>query len=232
MTERPTMTPDFEAARALTAPLKARLEHFAAALRERRPEVAEAYQSLIETLRSGEAGAAAPKDGDALPAFLLPDETGRLVASAELLSEGPLVISFNRGNWCSFCQLELVALAESHPEVRRRGGEIVSITPETATYGRRLKARLGLPFPVLSDIDNGYALELGLAIALSPEVRTLYRDASVDLGLYQRNDAWFVPIPATFLVDREGIIRESYVNADFRVRRDPAGLSDKLSELS
>lgn len=232
MTERPTMTPDFEAAAALKAPLKARLEHFAAALRERRPEVAEAYQSLIQTLGRGEAGAAAPKEGDALPSFLLPDETGRLVSLSELLAEGPLVISFNRGNWCSFCRLELLALADSYPEVRRHGGQIVSITPETATYGRRLKARLGLPFPVLSDIDNAYALELGLAIALSPEIRTLLKDAGIDLGLYQRNDAWFVPIPAIFLVDRQGIVREAYVNADFRARFDPARLGDKLSSLA
>jgi len=81
-----------------------------------------------------------------------------------------------------------------------------------------LKARLDLPYPVLTDIDNGYALELGLAIALSAEIRESFTARGLDVGAFQNSDAWFVPIPATYIVDRAGVIREAYVNADFRMR--------------
>ncbi len=223
--------PAFDEARAHSDSLTAQLAYYAKALRERRPEVADAYQRLIETLSRGEAGANAPREGDSLPPFLLPDESGRFVASADLLSARPLVVSFNRGAWCTFCWLELSALGERQREVRRRGGELVAIMPETATYARALKERLGLEFPILSDLDNAYALELGLAIALSPEVREIFRAGGTDLGIYQKNDAWFVPIPATFLVDRHGIVRQSYVNVDFRQRLDPVELLEALGGL-
>ena len=231
MKERPKTNPAFEAARGMNAPLAAQLEHYAALQKERSPVVADAYQALIDTLIRGSAGENAAMVGDALPPFLLPDENGKLVSSAALLSAGPLVVSFNRGNWCPFCWLELSAYQALHSDVRQHGGEIISITPETATYSRQLKTRLGLTFPVLSDVDNGYALELGLAIALSSEIKTHFRNVGIDLGLYQNNDAWFVPVPATIVLDTQGIIKESYVNADFRRRIDPSGLPDLISAI-
>lgn len=228
----PSMSrPAFDRALAEGDSLAVQLDYYAKALLERRPEVADAYQNLIETLNRGEAGAKAPKDGDPLPPFLLPDECGRFVSSAELVSAGPLVVSFNRGAWCTFCWLELSALGERHRQIRRRGGAIVAITPETAVYGRALKERLGLDFPMLSDLDNAYALELGLAVALSPQIKEIFHAAGTDLGIYQKNDAWFVPIPATLLVDRQGIVRKSYVNADFRLRLDPAEILEAISDL-
>lgn len=221
MTDQPRPNPAFDKARAMEAPLQAQLDAYAAALAERNPAVAAAYQSLVDRLTGGDAGAAAPKPGDTLPPFLLPDENGRLISSAELLASGPLVISFNRGIWCPFCWLELNALNDCHDEFMRMRIGLISITPETAAYSRRLKAHLGLRFPVLTDLDNAYALELSLAIALSPEIRGLFGKSGIDLGRYQNNDAWFVPIPATIVVDRHGTVRESFVNADFRRRGDP-----------
>ena len=108
---------------------------------------------------------------------------------------------------------------------------MVSITPEVATFSRRLKSRLGLSFPVLTDLDNGYALELGLAMSISDAVRAVYVKAGIDLGTFQRSDGWFLPIPATLVVDRRGIVRHSYVNADFRERIEPESVPELLAEL-
>lgn len=223
--------PNFEAARDLAGPLAAQLAAYDAMLRDRSPATGDAYQSLADRLAALEVGAGAPGVGDRLPVFVLPDDDGRLVSSAELLANGPLVVSFNRGNWCPYCWLELSALQDCYPAIRDGGASVVSITPEVATFSRRLKNRLGLGFPVLADLDNGYALELGLAFAVTDDVRAIYEKLDIDLGAFQRSDGWFLPIPATLVVDRQGTIRHAYVNADFRQRIEPESIPKILSEL-
>ncbi len=223
--------PGFDSARALGGPLSVQLAAFDASLRARNPAAGEAYDGLVKHLATVDAGANAPSPGDPLPMFQLPDENGRLLSSAELLASGPMIVSFNRGNWCPYCWLELSALDDCLSAIVEGGGSVVSITPEVATFSRRLKSRLGLSFPVLTDLDNGYALELGLAISISDAVRAVYVKAGIDLGTFQRSDGWFLPIPATMVVDRQGIVRHSYVNADFRERIEPGSVPELLAEL-
>ena len=223
--------PNFATARALEGPLAAQLAAYDAKLRERNPAAGEAYNGLVDRLATLDVGAGAPAVGDELPPFTLPDDGGRLVASADLLANGPLVVSFNRGNWCAYCWLELSALQDCYAAILDAGGSVVSITPDVATFSRRLKNRLGLGFPVLTDLDNGYALALGLAFALTDDVRALYDKVGFDLGTFQRSGGRFLPIPATLAVDRHGIVRHSYVNADFRERMDPGTVQGILSEL-
>lgn len=229
--DRPT-NPDFEKARALRGPLSAQLASYDALLRERNRIAGDAYQAMAEHLLSVEAGKNAPAIGSELPPFLLPDENGRLTSSEELLANGPLVVSFNRGNWCPYCWLELCLIEQHHDSIVGVGASVVSVTPEVATYARRLKNRLKLSFPVLTDIDNGYALELGLAVALTDDVRALYERIGIDLGTFQRSSVWFLPIPATLVIDPRGIVRHAYVNADFRERFEPDLIPEILSGLS
>lgn len=224
--------PNFEKVRTAGGPLSQQLASYASLMREKNPVIADAYQTLVDRLCASDAGASVPGPGDELPPFLLPDENGRLVSSADLLDNGPLVISFNRGNWCPFCWLELSALDSCFEAIRDGGGSVVSITPETAHFSQRLIDRLSLSFPVLSDMDNGYALDLGLVMALPPELQKMYRAGGNDLPLFQRNESWFVPLPATLIVDRQGIIRESFVNADFRQRIEPGRIPETLASLT
>ena len=224
-------SPKFEKARALEGPLAVQLASFGEMMSEQNPEAEKAYERLVAQLSKVEAGKNAPAIGDKLPPFLLPDEDGHLIASESLLADGPLVVSFNRGNWCPFCWLELSALQDVYTAICEAGGSVVSITPEVATFSRRLKNRLGLAFPVLTDMDNGYALELGLAIALTDEVRGLYVRSGIDLGAFQRNDAWMLPLPATLVVGRDGIVRHAYVNEDFRQRIEPSEIPGLLAGL-
>lgn len=223
--------PGYEKARKLEAPLGEQLDLFTDTVETGLPEVGEAYQSLIEKLKRAGTGAEAPQEGDPLPPFLLPDHNGRLVSSQELLAAGPLVVSFNRGNWCPFCWLELAALGDVLNDIRAQGGDVVSITPETATYSRLLIKRLGLQFPFLTDLDNGYGMELGIAMPISPGIKELLLRLGIDLATYQKNDAWFVPLLATFVIDHDGIVRMSYVNPDYRQRFDPTGIPGILAGL-
>src|SRR5690606_32891921 len=103
-------------------------------------------------------GAAAPEIGDLLPDFLLPDQQGRLVSLASLLDEGPVVVAFLRGHWCPYCQTTAAALGEIAEHAASRGAKIVAVTPESRKYSSQLAADSQQRFPVLTDVDNGYAL--------------------------------------------------------------------------
>lgn len=228
MTNNPKPNLAFDAIRAAGGPLDEQLAHYFEAMDSRNSAAGEAYREMVTALSAAKAGANAPKPGDRFPFFLLPDEDGHLVALADLVGTGPLVVSINRGNWCPFCWLELSAFCDIHEAICELGGEIVSITPETAVWNRQLIRRLNAPFHFLTDIDNGYALELGLAVPISTAVHKVYDKGGINLGLYQNNGGWMLPIPATFVVNADGYVRFSYVNADFRKRIDPTDILTTL----
>ena len=202
------------------APLNERLSSFSEAVRQFGRPFAEVYDDLVERIRSGDAGAAAPKPGEVMPQFLLPDGNNRLVALNDLLKDGPAIISFNRGHWCEYCLIELAAFREALNEFARGGARVASIMPETHNFISQMDHHEA--FPVLSDIDNGYALNLGLAIWLGEEVRQLYLEHGLHLEKYNGNDTWFLPIPATFVVGTDGRIIDRYVDPDFRNRMEIA----------
>ena len=118
--------------------------------------------------------------------------------------KGPLVVSFNRGPWCDYCGLELHSLARAYPEIVAAGGDVISIVPETARYARALQAARGVPFRVLTDMDLGYALNLGLIFWVGDKIMDMYRGFGIDLAHFQGNGGWFLPIPATLVVGRDG----------------------------
>lgn len=219
----------FEYARRLDGPLAERLAHYADGLGREVPELASAYEAFIARLMVAEAGVDAPKIGDALPPFLLPEESGQLYSSHELLEAGPLIISFNRGHWCSFCRLEVMSLGSLDDRLRGIGASLVSITPERASYASLLKQRTGFTWPVLVDVDLAYCLSLGLAVPVGEELAKLLREADVDLAVYHGSEAWFLPIPAAFVVGRDGRILARHVDPDFRHRMEPEAILAALA---
>jgi peroxiredoxin len=204
----------------MDAPLSARLASFVGALRDLGSPYAEAYDRLVARLVSGEAGAPAPKPGDPMPPFVLPSDLGTLVSLEELLGWGAVVVSFNRGHWCPLCRLELAALARIHEKAEAVGAQIVSIVPERQPFAQKIKTDFKVPFPVLSDIDNAYALSLGLVMWVGEEVRGLYSSDGVNVPELNGGGGWFLPIPATFVVGRDGRVIARFVDADFRKRME------------
>ena len=219
----------FEEARRLGGPLAERLAHYASGLGREAPGLAGAYEAFVARLEFAEAGTGAPKTGDVLPPFLLPDQSGSLVASLDLLQSGPLVISFNRGHWCSFCRLEVLSLAELGERLAEIKSGLVSITPERVEYSATLRERTGFSWPVLADVDLAYAMSLGLAVPVGDALGVVLREADVDLSVYHGSNAWFLPIPATFVVARDGRVLERHVDPDFRHRMEPDAIMDALA---
>jgi peroxiredoxin len=143
-----------------------------------------------------------------------------LVGLEALLGRGPVVVSYNRGNWCPLCRLELAALARIHEKAKALGAQIVSIVPERQPFAQKIKTDFKMPFPVLSDIDNAYALWLGLVMWVGEEVRGLYSSDGVNLPELNGGEGWLLPIPATFVVGRDGRVIARFVDADFRKRME------------
>ncbi len=209
----------FEVAAGLGGALQTRLDAYSKFSRRLSPAVNEAYDELIARL-SGLKNAG-PAIGSPMPDFALPDQDGSMRTLPSFLTEGPLIISFNRGHWCPWCRLELRALAEAYERIRAAGAQAVSIIPETAAYSRKLAELDGLPFPVLTDLDLGYSLSLGLAIWAGTKIRALYKKAGLDLALFQNNEGYMLTIPATFVISGDGTVKARFVEPDFRRRMDP-----------
>ena len=204
----------------MQAPLNERLKAYADTLRELNFPFAEAYDDLVARLKAGEVGAMAPGVGEPMPPFNLPAHTGRLVSLEEVLRAGPAVVSFNRGHWCPFCKIELATIASHHEEIAAHGAQLVSILPDRQQFVRRLSPEILNYFIVLSDMDNAYALSLGLVMWLGARITELMRGHGHRLEEYQGNDGWFVPLPATFVVGADGRVLARRIDPEFRQRME------------
>jgi peroxiredoxin len=218
----------FARCRNLEVPLGDRLQAFANELRRLVPHFQTAVDSLVTRLAESNAGATAPKVGEPMPAFLLPDEQGRLVRLEDLLGDGPAALAFNRGHWCPYCRINIEALARAQEEVAAERRRIAAIVPDRQRFAVWLKSDAKAPFPVLTDMNNGYAMALGLAIYVGDEVKQMMVSSGFDPSVSQGTDDWMLPIPATFIVGTGGIVRARFVDPDYRMRM---AIEDLLAAL-
>lgn len=219
------------AAMASGAPLAARLRMVADEVRALSPVFAEAVDGFVGRLTQAEAGAEAPAVGDAFPDFVLPDLHGRLVSLAGLRKEGPVVVAFLRGHWCPYCRITAGALAEIAAKGADASTRIVAITPDSPEFARQLERDSGAAFPILTDHDNGYALSANLAIWVDAAMASLIDGAGWNVAKYQGNETWLLPIPAIFLIGRDGRVAFRHVNPDYRERADIEAMLGVLGTL-
>ena len=168
-----------------------------------------------------------PDIGAQMPPFMLPDETGRIVDLQSLCDQGPVAVMFHRGHWCPYCLMNLSAVAREAETIASIGARAIVIQPARQHFAGKLQADTGSPFPVLSDMDNGYALSLNLAIWLGAEMQKMMAGRQ-DLPAYQGNSSWMLPIPATFVVGQDGMVKARFVDPDYRKRM---AIEDLLAAL-
>jgi peroxiredoxin len=216
----------FQRCRDMDGTLNEQLRAYADASRKVFPAYGEAVDRLVARLNGNGGGETAPHPGDTMPPFILPDESGRLVALTALLESGPVAVMFFRGHWCPYCRLNVRAVVQALGRIKAMGAQVVAIMPEMQEYTRQLKSDAGAPFPILTDLDNGYALSLNLAIWLGAEIQHLL--SYQDMAKFHGNDGWMLPIPAVFVVGRDGIVKARFVDPDFRKRME---IDDLLAAL-
>jgi peroxiredoxin len=161
------------------------------------------------------------KIGDLAPSFELPDGDGMLWRSEELLRSGPLVIVFYRGRWCAYCNAQLAALQEVHPQIAEARASLIAISPQTQKHSYMTRDMHKLRFPVLSDQGNQVAKKFGLVYRLSPEMQAMYESIMTKLPGYNGDQSWELPLAATYIVQADGNISWARIDADWRHRPEP-----------
>ena len=233
MSDEETLTPmqaAFRVARDMDAPINARLEIIARQVRRGSPAFADSVERMVARLQAADAGASAPQVGEMMPHFALPDDGGRIVTLREMLAQGPVAISFNRGHWCPYCRLQMAVMAQMDAGIRAAGGHSITIVPERRKFAALMRREAQAPFPVLIDMDNGYVLSLNLAIWLGAEMAAMMAGIGLDLPDYQGNESWILPIPATFVVAPDGMIVARNIDPDYRRRMDMDALINALRQ--
>jgi peroxiredoxin len=212
----------------MDASLAERLQAFAEAVSRLGPHFQDAVDQLVTRLRAHDVGENAPKPGEPMPFFVLPDDKGQLVSLDTLLEKGPVAVTFHRGHWCPYCRINTKALAQAQDQIEAEGGHIAAIMPDQQHFTAELKAASEAPFPILTDIDNGYALSLNLAFWVGAEMQELMTGAGWDVSHSQGSKTWLLPVPATFVVGTDGEVKARFVDPDYRKRM---AIEDLLAAL-
>lgn len=208
--------------------LTATAQHLATALP---PAAARSIDAGI--VRTEAAGTArhALAAGQPAPNFTLPDAAGQPQTLAALLTQGPVVLTFYRGNWCPYCNVQLRAYQQALPELARHRATLVAISPQTPDFTGLTASEKELTFPVLSDAGNAVARQYGLAYGVGAEVAATLRGVGIDLADYNGTADDELPLTATFLIGTDGVIAWAQVAANFKQRPDPAALLAALAQL-
>ena len=212
--------------------LKAQLDAFRSEFMSKAPpEIREAMTRADMDLAASGITRRVIKAGDLAPDFRLPDARGGHVQLRDLLFKGPVVVSFYRGGWCPYCNLELRALQNALPAIRQLGADLVAISRQTPDESLSTAEKNELAFPVLSDSGSAIAKRYGVAFDLAEELRPIY--ARFDHALPDKNgdDSWILPIPATYVVDMNRTIALAFIDVDYRNRLEPAEIIAALESL-
>lgn len=194
-------------------------------------EVRKVLQRSVQRLVESELAESATGVGGVFPSFSLPNPGGHAVSSEELLQQGHLVVCFYRGGWCPYCNLELRAYQAVIEEIREEDANLVAISPQLPDESLTTAAKANLKYEVLSDLGNSLASHLGLVFELPTAVADIYLSAGYDLERINGNKSWALPIPATYVVRKDGVIVDAYVQPDHSIRKEPSEVIEILKQL-
>ena len=184
-------------------------------------DVQAVHARVVAGLKAQGLAASALKVGDKAPLFELSDHNGKRVSSANLLAQGRLVLCFIRGRWCPFCVGQMEAMSYIAAEISAAGASLVAVSPQAEKQAFFMRDQHKLRFPLLVDAHNQLARQFGLVYPVPEEEQGLYRSTFVNLPFTNGDDSWELPIPATFVVDRDGSILFASANEDYTDRPEP-----------
>jgi peroxiredoxin len=171
--------------------------------------------------------------GDRAPAIVLENATGATVDIGTLLKKGPVIVTFYRGGWCPYCNLELKAYQQILPEIAAAGASLVAISPERPNETVSTAEKNALTFEVLSDVGQTVGRAFGLVYEFTDELKQAYRGFNLDIPTRNGTPGeWALPVSATYVIDRDGVIVYAYTDADYRDRADPRDVLQVLKKKS
>ena len=224
--------PEVSAPQGTLMSLADQLNAFKAEFLENVPQEIQARMRASEARLAADVGTKRCKRAnDPAPAFELPNARNERIALKSLLASGPVVASFYRGGWCPYCNIELKGLQDRLADIQAAGGVLVAISPERPDVSQDTIARNGLRFEVLSDLGNRVATAYGLDFVLDADLRPIYQAWGADVAARNGDETYRLPMPATFVIDTDGTIAESFVDVDYTRRLEPDRIIAVLHEL-
>ncbi len=212
--------------------LKAQTEAKVAAGRKGNPDFMKGVDETIAQAKAFQEGADALNLDQNAPRFELPNQHGEQVLLDELLAKGPVVITFYRGSWCPYCNLQLKALQSRLPEIHALGAQLVAISPQAPDGSMSENDIRNMDFVVLSDQNADVAASYGVAWQVPAFLLDHMReDRGLDLESLNNGNGSILPIPATFVLDSEGKVTWRYVDVDYRTRSEPQDIINALKAL-
>jgi peroxiredoxin len=194
------------------------------------PETQAIHAQAVAELKQRHLAASILQVGAKAPVFGLPDHDGKNVSSAALLAEGPLVLCFIRGRWCPFCVGQMEAMNLILPQIEQTGATLVAISPQTVKQSFFMHDQHKLRFPLLSDGGNEVARQFGLTYRVPALQESVYRRAFVNLPFTNGDESWELPIPATYILDRDGTVLYASANEDYTERPEPSEIVRVLQD--
>ncbi len=185
-----------------------------------------------ENLRKSNILKTIKKVGDKAPDFLLPDIHKNKVSLAETRKKGPVVVTFYRGGWCPYCNIQLRAYQKAYPEFKKRGATLIAISPDVFDEANKTSTTNALEFLVLTDKDNTVAKSYGLTFEVPETLKTLYKKFGIDLEKSQENNKWELPIPATYVIGSNGSIEYVFADVDYKKRAETKDLLLAIDKIA
>jgi len=192
---------------------------------------AELYDAKVEALRASFLIENTPAVGSEAPEFSLPNAQGKLVSLSKALSDGPVVVTFYRGSWCPYCNLQLRAYQRALPEITALGGRLMAISAQLPDKSLSTVEQNALEFDALSDVGNRVARSFGLVYALPDELRAVLISNNKALPMFNGDDSWELPVPATYVIGRDGRVVLASVQIDYRQRLAPEEIVAALQNI-
>ena len=192
------------------------------------PETQAIHAQAVAELTARHLAASILPVGTKAPAFELPDHDGKTVSSTNLIAKGRLVLCFIRGRWCPFCVGQMEAMNLILPEIEQAGAMLVAISPQTVKQSFFMLDQHKLRFPLFSDAGNKVARQFGLTYRVPSLQEAVYRRAFVNLPFTNGDESWELPIPATYILDRDGTVLYASANEDYTERPEPSDIVQTL----
>ncbi|MBW4644545.1 MAG: AhpC/TSA family protein [Goleter apudmare HA4340-LM2] len=213
--------------------LKTALDNFRAEFLEKFPaEKAAIMQQATDALAEKFPTRQPIQAGDQAPDFTLTNAVGETVRLGDRLSQGAVILTFYRGGWCPYCNLELRAYQQVLPKIRELGASLIAISPQTPDASLTTVEKNNLEFDVLSDVGSQVAQAYGIAFELPDDLRQLYTELGHSLPENNGTEDWQLPVPATFVIVPDGQVVLAHVDVDYRQRLEPADAIAALLQMS
>lgn len=185
----------------------------------------------IEKLAAGAQAERALKKGAHAKNFTLKDSEGNEFHLQELLKRGSVVLKFNRGSWCPFCNLEMKALSDALTDIKAAGGQLIMLLPQFPEKSATTKKENGFKYPMLHDAGNHIAKEYGLVFSMPAVLQPIHTAFQMNVPDWNSDGSWDLPFPATYVIDPTGKIVYSYINSNWMERPEPKEIINVLKSI-